>query len=283
MKKEVDPKAVSVRLVQRMKDLDISGADITRATGASSAAITKWRQGINAPTRYILPLSQLLQCTPEWLLHGEEPRSVAQRAILPVAAVDAPDVAPQSVAEENIPALVTPIAQSTGYGDVPTPLHKPESNIGSPGRYRTWSSNDPLPPDEFIYLRYKKEVAFRGGDGSIEMEDYNDYKLPFARATMYRMGITPERAMCFTVEGDSMEPVLPPGAMIGVNFDDTRIKDGEIYAFRHDDLFRVKILYRLPGGKVKISSYNSMEYPDEFVSIEDIIIIGRVFTWSVLN
>ena len=97
-----------------------------------------------------------------------------------------PDAAPQPVAEENIPALVTPIAQSTGYGDVPTPLHKPESNIGSPGRYRTWSSNDPLPPDEFIYLRYKKEVAFRGGDGSIEMEDYNDYKLPFARATMYR-------------------------------------------------------------------------------------------------
>ena len=84
MKKEIDPKAVSVRLIQRMKDLDISGADITRATGASSAAITKWRQGINAPTRYILPLSRLLQCTPEWLLHGEEPRNISAQEHPPI-------------------------------------------------------------------------------------------------------------------------------------------------------------------------------------------------------
>jgi len=194
-----------------------------------------------------------------------------------------PDAAPQPVAEENIPALVTPIEPGGVHNNVPTPLHKPDNNISDPGRYRTWSSNDPLPSDEFSYIRYKKEVAFRGGDGSIEMEDYNDYKLPFAKATLHRLGVTPDRAMCFTVEGDSMEPVLPPGAMIGVNFDDIRIKDGQIYAFRHDDLFRVKILYRLPGGQVKISSYNNVEYPDEFVSIEEIIIIGRVFTWSVLN
>lgn len=161
--------------------------------------------------------------------------------------------------------------------------HKPESNISNPGHYRTWSSNDPLPEDEFVYIPFKKEVVFRGGDGSVEMEDYNDYKLPFARSSLYRIGVSPDRAMCFTVEGDSMAPVLPPGATIGVNFDDTRIKDGEIYAFRHDDLFRVKILYRLPGGQVKISSYNSAEYQDEFASIEEIVIIGRVFTWSVMT
>ena len=194
-----------------------------------------------------------------------------------------PDAAPQPVAEENIPALVTPIEPGGVHNNVPTPLHKPDNNISDPGRYRTWSSNDPLPSDEFSYIRFKKEVVFRGGAGSVEMEDYNDYKLPFAKATLYRLGVNPDRAMCFTVEGDSMEPVLPPGATIGVNFDDTRIKDGQIYAFRHDDLFRVKILYRLPRGQVKISSYNNVEYPDEFVSIEEIIIIGRVFTWSVLN
>ena len=70
MKREIDPKAISVRLVRRMKELDISGADITRATGATSAAVTKWRQGLNAPSRYALPLANLLQTTPEWLLYG---------------------------------------------------------------------------------------------------------------------------------------------------------------------------------------------------------------------
>lgn len=255
--------AENVRMLRERAGM--TQAELAEKLGKGQATIYKIENGLTLRPRFMDELAQALGVTRIQLEFGT------------------PDATPQPVVEENISALVTPIAQSAGYGDVPTPLHKPESNIGSPGRYRTWSSNDPLPLDEFSYIRFKKEVAFRGGDGSVEMEDYNDYKLPFAKATLHRLGVNPDRAMCFTIEGDSMEPVLPPGATIGVNFDDTRIKDGQIYAFRHDDLFRVKILYRLPGGQVRISSYNSMEYKDEFVSIEDIVIIGRVFTWSVLN
>ena len=257
--------AENVRILRERAGM--TQAELAEKLGKGQTTIFKIENGQTLRPRFMDELAQALGVTRIQLEFG--------------ALSDSPAQQPRE--EDNIPALVTPVTQGVGYGDVPTPLHKPESNIGSPGHYRTWSSNSPLPSDEFSYIRFKKEVAFRGGDGSVEMEDYNDYKLPFARATMYRMGITPDRAMCFTVEGDSMEPVLPPGATIGVNFDDTRIKDGQIYAFRHDDLFRVKILYRLPGGQVKISSYNSAEYPDEFVSIEEIVIIGRVFTWSVLN
>lgn len=257
--------AENVRMLRERAGM--TQAELAEKLGKGQTTIFKIENGQTLRPRFMDELAQALGVTRIQLEFGTPDASPA----------------PRPTAEESVPALVTPIEPGGGYGDVPTPLHKPDSNIGNPGRYRTWSSNDPLPSDEFSYIRYKKEVAFRGGDGSIEMEDYNDYKLPFAKATLHRLGVTPDRAMCFTVEGDSMEPVLPPGAMIGVNFDDIRIKDGQIYAFRHDDLFRVKILYRLPGGQVKISSYNNVEYPDEFVSIEEIIIIGRVFTWSVLN
>jgi phage repressor protein C with HTH and peptisase S24 domain len=59
-----------------------------------------------------------------------------------------------------------------------------------------------------------------------------------------------------------------------------------MYAVDHDGMLRVKMLYRLPGGGVRIKSYNNDEFPDEFIQpekMQDINIIGWVFWWSVLN
>lgn len=245
MKREIDPKAVSARLIRRMKELDISGADITRATGATSAAITKWRQGLNAPTRYALPLANLLQTTPEWLLYGEnEPQQIPESTLTP----------------------------------------RRESNVREFGKFHLWSSKDPLPEDEYVHLPFLKEVRFQGGSGNVEIEDYNGFTLPFAKATLYRYNVDTEKSFCCTLDGDSMEPVIPDGATIGISVGDNHIKDGKIYAFEHDGLFRVKRLFLLPGGQIRINSYNQDDpaYADEIVPIEDLRIVGRVFTWSVL-
>lgn len=246
MKREIDPKAVSARLIRRMKDLDVSGADITRATGATSAAITKWRQGINAPTRYSIQLAELLQVTPEWLLYGEGEQ-------------------PAAISEPRTPPR--------------------DSNIREFGRFHLWSSSDPLPKDEYAHLPFLKEVRMKGGAGNFELEDYNGYTLPFAKATLLRYGVDIERSFCCTLDGDSMEPVIPDGATIGISVGDDHIKDGKIYAFEHDGLFRVKRLFLLPGGQVRINSYNQDDpaYADEIVPLEEIRIVGRVFTWSVLT
>ena len=80
-----------------------------------------------------------------------------------------------------------------------------------------------------------------------------------------------------------MEERIADGAAIAVDTGDNAIKDGKIYAFRHDDLFRVKYLSRLPGGRVKIKSHNEAAYPEEEASLEGIQVIGRVFWWSVLD
>lgn len=45
-----------------------------------------------------------------------------------------------------------------------------------------------------------------------------------------------------------MEPLISDGATIGVDTATKHITDGEIYAIKHDDLLRVKFVYRLPGG-----------------------------------
>ena len=78
------------------------------------------------------------------------------------------------------------------------------------------------------------------------------------------------------------------GSTIGVDTATTHITDGEIYALEHDGMLRVKFVYRLPGGGIRLRSFNREEYPDEEYSPEDmrsrqISMIGWVFWWSTVR
>ena len=168
----------------------------------------------------------------------------------------------------------------TGKGEMhPSPAQNEIKDIHRP---MLWSSNDPLPEDDYTFAPYMKEQAFCGGAGSFEIPDYNGFRLPFGRATLRRKSISPDNVFCCTLTGDSMEERIAEDAAIAVDAGEKTIRDGKIYAFRHGDLFRVKYLSRLPGGRVKIKSHNPA-YDDEEAGLEDIEVIGRVFWWSVLD
>ena len=179
---------------------------------------------------------------------------------------------------------VSAIWLETGKGEMIETYKLPEkgevSNIHRP---MLWSSNTPLPEDDYVFTPFLKESEFTGGSGSFEIPDYNGFKLPFGRATLYRKSIMPENVFCCTLNGDSMEPRIAEDAAIAVDTGIENIKDGKIYAFQHGDLFRVKYLFRLPNNVIRIHSENSSLYPDETVSGEEIRVIGRVFWWSVLD
>ena len=168
----------------------------------------------------------------------------------------------------------------TGKGEMhPSPAQDEIKDIHRP---MLWSSNDPLPEDDYTFAPYMKEQAFCGGPGAFEIPDYNGFRLPFGKATLRRKSISPDNVFCCTLTGDSMEERIAEDAAIAVDAGEKTIRDGKIYAFRHGDLFRVKYLSRLPGGRVKIKSHNPA-YDDEEAGLEDIEVIGRVFWWSVLD
>lgn len=146
-----------------------------------------------------------------------------------------------------------------------------------------WDSNTPLLPDDCEVPLYK-DIRLSAGNGfSDDIEDYNGYKLRFSKSTLRRHGISPDDVVCVCADGDSMEPVYPDGATLGINTADKVIKDGKIYAVNHGGLFRTKILQKLPDNKIRIKSYNSEAYPDEEADADEMNIIGRVFWWSVLD
>jgi len=175
------------------------------------------------------------------------------------------------------------LADGTGEKYQADSTSKPiESNATAFAVVETWQDGTPL-NDAECEVPFLKEVRLAAGSGSFEASDFNGYKLRFHESSLRRKGINPKDVVCVSADGNSMEPVFPDGATLGVDTSQKHIKDGKIYAINHDGWLRTKILYRLPGNRIRIHSYNEEEHPDEEVDAADIQIIGRVFWWSVLD
>lgn len=170
-------------------------------------------------------------------------------------------------------------------GMQPDPVNV-ESNAEYLGQFSVWDDDTPLDDDE-VYVPFLKEVELSAGSGKTVVEPSHKQKLRFGKQTLRRQNVQPSEAVCVTVSGNSMEPVLPHGSTVGVDQGSTAITDGKMYALNHGGQLRVKTLYRAPGGGIRMRSYNRDEHPDEEYSAEDmlqkdIIVIGKVFWYSVL-
>lgn len=151
------------------------------------------------------------------------------------------------------------------------------------GGFSVWDSATPLEDDE-VEIPFYQEVELSAGNGNYVDLNRSGGKLRFARSTLRKAGVDATCAACVSIHGNSMEPVLPDGAVAGVDTSKTRIKDGQMYAIDHEGLLRVKLLYRLPGG-IRVRSFNRDEYADEEYFHQDadkIKVIGQVFWYSVL-
>lgn len=171
----------------------------------------------------------------------------------------------------------------TGNGDQPKP-HNPGSTIPQEHEWAgvsAWDDETPLDDDE-VYIPFYKSIELAAGAGCTTNEDHNGYKLRFSKSTLRRYGAEPANVISFPVHGDSMAPVIPSKSTVTVDKGHTKITDGGIYAIEQDELFRIKLLYRLPGRRLSIRSYNKEEFPDEEADIDDVTIIGRVINWSVM-
>lgn len=160
------------------------------------------------------------------------------------------------------------------------------SNATMLGPISVWDDETPLDDDE-VYVPFLKEVELSAGSGRTVIEKSSSRKLRFGKQTLRNQGVQFDQAVCVTVHGNSMEPVLPDGSTVGVDKGSTSVKDGKMYAIDHDGELRVKTLYRIPGGGLRFRSFNQDEHPDEEYSAVElaekhISVVGKVFWYSVL-
>lgn len=192
----------------------------------------------------------------------------------------------KSLKPENLYAL----ARATGFraewiaiGEGP---EKIEPNAELIGMMSAWDSDTPLHDDEVAIPLYKEVELAAGNGSSTEVVEVPGRLLRFAKSTLREAGVMECNAACATITGRSMERLIMDGATIGIDRGTTNIIDGEIYAYDHDGMLRVKYLYNLPGGGLRVRSENSDEYPDETITPEQlphIRILGWVFWWSTIR
>jgi len=154
-----------------------------------------------------------------------------------------------------------------------------ENNAEYFGHIDAWDSETPLDEDE-VEVPFFMEVELAAGIGGEHSLEIRGPKLRFSKSTLRRCGVEANAAACVKVSGNSMEPRLFDGDVVGVDTFDKKIVDGNVYAINHDGMLRIKRLYRLPGGGLRINSFNSEEHPDEKYydkEVSNIVIVGRVF------
>lgn len=190
---------------------------------------------------------------------------------------------------ERIGALLEYLGLSSIFREngAVAPERRPvEANAEYLGDMVVWSDGDPLEDDECA-VPYYAEVEFAGGDGMTVVMEVADRTLRFSNATLRAAGVECENAAVARIRGTSMEKLILDGAAIGFDRADISVIDGEIYAFNHEGMLRVKYLYRLPGGAIRIRSENAEEFPDEIMSAEqyrhEVKMLGRVFWWSTVR
>lgn len=243
------------RLRAVLDERNIPYKDFAAALGIEPQNLNNWfKRGV--PKAQIFSVADVLHVRPRWLADGEGSQNSEG------AAAQAPGLDGKvHRLEELRPANLEP-------------LH-------------AWDGDTPLEDDE-VELPLFKEVELASGQGRTSVQVVSGERLRFSRSTMRDCGVDPADAVFATNSGHSNHPLILNNATVGVDKGMTRVVDGEIYAIDHDGLLRIKFLERLPGGGIRMRSYNQAEYKDEDFSPDQIleqriVILGRVFWWSSIR
>jgi phage repressor protein C with HTH and peptisase S24 domain len=135
-----------------------------------------------------------------------------------------------------------------------------------------------------VALRYLQEVLRDEQTGETSVEDIDWRSYPFSREGLTKAGVKPRYARCIEVKGNSMAHLLKDGSVVCINTKDLAIADGLVYALDHAGQLRLRTVYRLPGGGLRLRCFNREEYPDEEYSQDEVAtqkirILGKMF-WS---
>jgi phage repressor protein C with HTH and peptisase S24 domain/transcriptional regulator with XRE-family HTH domain len=171
-----------------------------------------------------------------------------------------------------------------GFGDFEMPMFsrasEPATSYGMQP-IRAWEYEDELPAGEFVMVpRLDVSLSAGHGNGTSQVEiHFNEAQPQAFRAEWIRQQhLKPRKLAAMTASGDSMEPTIHDGDSLLIDTGQVEPRDGRVYALWYDGGERVKRLFRLPGGGLRIESdnqrYRAIEIGPEYTG--HVRIIGRV-------
>lgn len=161
-------------------------------------------------------------------------------------------------------------------GEEPKEVSLPGSPPEPSASVELWE--EPTPREGFILCRKVLIHASAGNGGFSYAPVENAKPMMFSVDWANRRGVKEENLIAMYARGDSMEPTISDGASIVVDTAQTEVLEGKLYVIVYGSDVRVKRLYTLPDGGLRIVSDNKM-YPLVEVTpkqAEHIKVIGRV-------
>ncbi|UXY14441.1 helix-turn-helix transcriptional regulator [Chitiniphilus purpureus] len=147
-----------------------------------------------------------------------------------------------------------------------------------------WDNEDELDAGLYVFIPRLNVKAACGSTGTVMWEiDHEGQRNAFRRRWAERLGIRPENSATIVAEGDSMEPRICDGDSLVIDYKQTAIQDGKVYALSWQGEFFVKRLYKEPGGVIVLHSDNEAKHPERRLLPEhlgELQIIGRVVAVS---
>jgi len=261
---------LSERVKAARKHAGLTQTQLAERVGIAQTAISQIESGKTLRSTYLFDIAEACGVNSMWLVSG-----VGGFQVLPDRMIDAEQerMFREGYTEGLLESLNNP--------------HDPESDEVDPGvavaiePISAWDDDTPLDDDE-VEIPFLREVELSAGSGRTVIEQSTNAKLRFGKRSLRAHNVQFDQAVCVVVAGNSMEPVLPDGSTVGINTGQTAVIDGKMYALKHDGQLRVKVLYRLPGGGIRMRSLNQLEHPDESYTADQmaeksIEVIGRVF------
>ncbi|MDM1736682.1 helix-turn-helix transcriptional regulator [Acinetobacter towneri] len=140
-----------------------------------------------------------------------------------------------------------------------------------------------------IEIRYFEDLAISCGFGSFgEVLERDAKTITINRKLLQERGINKRDCIALQATGESMYPTIKDKDIVYVDLARNNIKDGKVFAICHGGLFKFKRLYQLPLGGVRIVSDNSIEFPEERLTAQEIIdqqfeVIGWAWSWQSME
>lgn len=253
---------LSERIKEARKYAGLTQSELAERVGIAQTAISQLESGKTQRSSYLVQIAAACKVNASWLSSG----------IGKMRGLFGLEYSEDEVADyDRLPG------RKFGANNKSEEVFDP----GVPQPISVWDDSTPLDDDE-VEVPFLREVELSAGSGRTVIEQSSHAKLRFGKKSLRSHNVQFDQAVCVLVSGNSMEPVLPHGSTVGVNTGETSITDGKMYALKHDGQLRVKVLYRVPGGGVRLRSFNHAEHPDEIYTPEElrgagIEVIGRVF------
>lgn len=226
------------RVKGRRQLLKLNQEQLAAISGLGQGDISKIERGDIQQTTKVAQLARALQCDAFWLATGE--------------------------------------GDETG-GSASTGADPPQAHGMTP--ILAWEHPDELPPGEFVLVP-RLDVVLLAGNGHEQIELKLTQERPEAfRADWIRdMRLKPSKLAAMRTSGESMEPTIHDGDSVLVDISQTKVIDGNVYALWYEGGERVKRLFTLPGGGLRIASDNPRHQAIDLVPERagDVRIIGRV-------